>query len=174
MKNETTLSKSLETWGTVALPSGRSLEVTRAGEHETLRVVGSSGRVELTVHLTDAGPKLVFEAADIELHAANSVSVQCERFDVHARDEARIVAHHASVETTAGDIALRANDNVVVVGEQIRLNCDKPDEVPPWMTEQFAARLATTADLAPSIPASDVTGDADIVAEFDRQGVEGV
>ncbi|WP_394845068.1 hypothetical protein LZC95_49450 [Pendulispora brunnea] len=158
----------LERWGTMALPSGRSIEVQRTGSHETLRVVGNGGRVELTVHLTDAGPKLVFEAADIELHAAHTVSVACERFEVQAREEARIVAQQAAIETTAGDIALRANDNVVVVGEQIRLNCDKPDEIPPWMQEEFAARLASAADLTPSIPASDITGDADVVTEFDR------
>ncbi|WP_394841043.1 hypothetical protein LZC95_28700 [Pendulispora brunnea] len=153
---------------TVALASGRSLEVRRpSGDHEILRVLGSSGRIELTVVLTDAGPKLIFEAADIELRATHAVSVACERFDVHASQEARIEAHHATIETTAGDIALRANDNVVVVGEQIRLNCDKPDEVPPWMKETLGARLPGPSDLLPSIPASDITGDAEVVAKFD-------
>lgn len=148
----------------LSLPSGRAIEVSIEGGAEQLRVRGRGGRVELTVVLTDAGPRLVFESADIELKSAGAVTVDCDRFAVNARSEASIRSEEVRVEATLGSVAVLANDVVSLDGEEVRMNCDKPDDVPPWMRDTFAAQLVKNPHIAPS----EVQGDASLVDEFER------
>ncbi len=147
----------------LALPSGRAIEVSTEGGAERLRVRGRGGRVELTVVLTDAGPKLVFESADIELKSVGAVTVDCERFAVNARAETSIRSEEVRVEATLGSVAVLANDVVSLDGEEVRMNCDKPDDVPPWMRDALSAQLVKN----PHVAASEVQGDASLFDEFD-------
>ncbi len=150
----------------VALPSGRAVEISTEGGAERLRVKGRGGRVELTVVLTDAGPKLVFESADVEIKSAGAVTVDCERFAVNARAEAAIRSEEVRVEATLGSVQVLANDAVTLDGEEVRMNCDKADDVPPWMRDRLMAQL--TKDL-PAAPATEVQGDASLVDEFEAK-----
>lgn len=152
----------------VLLPSGRKVEVTAEDGRERVVVVGRDNTVELTVVLTERGPRLVFEAAEMEFRATGAVSVDCARFDVRAREEATVTAGRAAITATRTDVDLRANDNVIVVGEQVRLNCDKPDVVPAWMQRVLAARAAGGAPVQPEAPAQ-VTGDASLFEALDRE-----
>ncbi len=147
----------------VALPSGRSVAVSATGQSEQLRVIGKSGRVELTVALTQAGPKLVFEAADVELRASRKISLACESFELQATEKATFSASETLLEARDGNVDLRANDAVSLVGEQVRLNCDKPDEIPPWMKQRFAARLLSEKPQR-KLPAKRVVGDSSLLA----------
>jgi hypothetical protein len=149
----------------VALPSGRAVEVTAHGGLERLRVVGRGGRVELSVVLTDAGPRLVFESADVEIKSVGAVTVDCERFAVTARSEASLRAEEVRVEATRGDVAVRANDAVKLDGEEVLMNCDEPDAVPPWMKGALGAELTR----APAAPAADVQGDPTLLEEWERR-----
>ncbi|HWL85334.1 MAG TPA: hypothetical protein VNO21_06005 [Polyangiaceae bacterium] len=153
---------------TLALPSGRELAVQEHPEGERLSIHGKGGKLELTIVLTDAGPRLVIDAAAIELRAQGTLAVDCERFEVRARAEASIRAPDVVVEATKGNLDLRANDFVRVVGEQIRLNCDRPEEIPEWMQKMLEARFLHAPAEKPTVPATEVTGDTDLVAEFDR------
>lgn len=148
----------------VTLPSGRAVEISTEGGAERLRVRGRGGRVELTVVLTDAGPKLVFESADVEIKSVGAVTVDCERFAVNARAEASIRSEEVRVEATLGSVAVLANDVVSLDGEEVRMNCDKPDDVPPWLRDTLGAKLTKPA----TTPVSDVQGDASLLEEFDR------
>ncbi len=150
----------------LVLPSGRAVEVSVAGGDERLRVVGRGGRVELTVVLTDAGPRLVFESAELELRSAGAVTVDCARFAVKAREEATLTAESVTVEATRGDVRVKANDAVALDGEEVRMNCDRPDDIPPWMRDALAAQFVS----APATPAADVQGDASLFEEFARKG----
>jgi len=66
--------------------------------------------------------------------------VACERFEVEAT-LATVRAEAVELHATRGNLDLRANDSVIVVGEQVRLNCDQPDELPDWMLRELAARI---------------------------------
>jgi hypothetical protein len=149
----------------VALPSGRAVEVTAHGGLERLRVVGRGGRVELTVVLTDAGPRLVFESADVEIKSVGAVTVDCERFAVNAKTEAAVRAEEVRVEATLGDVAIRANDAVKLDGEEVLINCDARDDVPPWMRDSLQAQLTK----APATPASEVQGDASLWEAWEKR-----
>lgn len=148
----------------VQLPSGRALQIeVDSGAQERITVRGRGGGVEISIRLTDEGPRLLVDAADLELRASGSIALRCDRFDVQARVAAAISAPDTLVEATIGDLELRANDNVALEGEQIRMNCDRPDEPPDWMKRQLKAATA------PTLPASDLTGDAALAEQMIRQ-----
>jgi hypothetical protein len=98
------------------LPSGRTIECADAeagGELVTIR--SPNGTVELEVRLTDRGPVLRFEAASLDLEAAGRIRTRCKSFEVVAED--------AAITATRGDVQLRANDDVRLNGERVKLNC---------------------------------------------------
>jgi len=89
------------------LPSGRTVRVRASSSSEELEVRSPAGEVEVRILLTAAGPVVRIRSARLELEAAEDVSVRCRRFEVQASDEVR----------------LRAEGDVHVNGEVVRLNC---------------------------------------------------
>jgi hypothetical protein len=154
---------------TVTLPSGRRLVIEARGDGERLTVTSRGGRVELAVVFTDAGPRLVFDAAEVEFKTIRGVTVACENLDVAVRDTATLRGARVELRADAGDVDVRAHDRVVLVGEEVRLNCDAPDTVPPWMKEALRARLVPVPEANVFLPARAVTGDASLDAEHERR-----
>jgi len=139
------IEESSHTARELALPSGRRVLVT-PGDLEQLVVHGPSGEVELRIRFTDEGPILSFESAAIDLKARGALTLEGERVAVRGRsgvtvecggdlethvagDERSLVdgrssheARSVAIEAKRGDVAVTANDDVVVVGERIRLN----------------------------------------------------
>ena len=146
----------------VTLSAGRVLHLAAAADGDRLEVLGGDGRVELRVTLTPEGPLLSFESASLELRAAKQVRVDCESFEVRARDTALLQAGTTHIEATRGRVEVRANDEVSLVGEQVRLNCDKPDDVPAWLEQELGARL-DRPEPARSLPPQTVLGDAELL-----------
>jgi uncharacterized protein (DUF2345 family) len=77
---------------------------------------GSGGEVLLDVVLTPAGPVLRFHAAQVQLDCSGTFQVRCESFDVQA-------AGDITLEAQRGNVDVRANDDVNLNGERVRLNC---------------------------------------------------
>jgi hypothetical protein len=112
--------------------------VVHPAEPDRLLVRGPEGEVQLSIRFTPQGPVLSFSAAAIDLKAAGTVSVDCARLDVRARDgielrtegdlvqsaagAARVDARRMSVEAHAGDLTLDATGDVDVHGARILLN----------------------------------------------------
>lgn len=141
--------------------SHRTVRLGLSQGQERLDIVSPSGKIELTVVLTDHGPKLVFESADIQIVTPNHIAVECQSLEIKAKDELCLAGASTNIAARSGDVKIEANDRVRLVGEQIRLNCDGPDRVPPWMQREIAAELAST--LMPSlVPRRDHTGDPDL------------
>ena len=134
--------------GTVRLESGRSIEWQALGNcTEHVRIHGLGGEVELDVLLTKNGPRLRFRAADLALEADGKVQVDCDEFHVRSKGDIiheaegnmgervegnaitvvrgnfRLSACTAGVRATRGDVRLKANDDVKLEGERIKLNC---------------------------------------------------
>lgn len=109
----------------LALASGRSV-VCRSKEEsrDEVTILGPGGEVLLEVELTPAGPVLRFRAAQVELDCQGSLKVRCESFDVRTTGD--IVQHaggEISLEARRGNVDVRANDDVNLNGERVRLNC---------------------------------------------------
>lgn len=129
------------------LASGRRAQFERHDGDDVLTVSAVDGRVELSVRFTAAGPLLTFEAAGIRLESPGEVTVACERFRVEANDSlelrsagsieavaqgeavvraegaVQIEGHAVEVSSRRGNVDLKANDDVRLRGERIKLNC---------------------------------------------------
>ncbi len=129
------------------LASGRRLSLVEEGEQEILTVSAPDGRVELSIRFTEAGPVLSFEAAAVRLKSRGEVSVECDRFrvdaarsltfhtggeEVHRADgeisleagaSARVAGHAVDLRARRGDMTLKANDDLKLNAERVKLNC---------------------------------------------------
>jgi hypothetical protein len=104
------------------LPSGRRLVVTAALEGEELEVRSPDGLAELRITLTDAGPVIRISGARLELDATDTVAIRGRRVEVEATEEAEVRTGGDLKLRSAGEMNLRASEDVVVRGEIIRLN----------------------------------------------------
>jgi hypothetical protein len=155
---ETTLAVREET---VTLPSGRSFSLDRGSD--TLVFRAPNGACVLQVELTDQGPRLRFESAAIEIVAPRSVSIASERVEIIAGsmsvdvardmseriggDARRVALGNAAIagadlelEACSGTASIRANDDVEVTGERVRLNCDDPPMPVSWEEHERRSR----------------------------------
>jgi uncharacterized protein (DUF2345 family) len=100
----------------LGLASGRSVVCRSAtGSHDEITIKGSEGEILLEVLLTPAGPVLRFRAAKVQLDCAGDLHVRCKKFDVQASE--------VTLEAGRGNVDVRANDDVNLNGERVRLNC---------------------------------------------------
>lgn len=130
-------SKELER--EVCLSSGRRAVFTDRAKEEQLVVTSPNGRVELSVRFGESGPILSFGAAGIRLESSSEIAVRCSAFRVEAVDEIRfstdgdivqeiagkasLEAHTVDVRSRRGNVNVKANDDVRLLGERVKLNC---------------------------------------------------
>jgi len=129
---------------TIALPEGRSLAITP--QDRALRITDPDGLVELEIELRPTGSIVRVRAAALQIATEGELSVDCERFELRAREGVRVStdgdlrasvtgdldlratghAHYEGkavrVRATRGEVQLEAHDDVRVEGEQILLN----------------------------------------------------
>lgn len=146
------------------LTSGRRIEAEARPDGDFLRVSAPGGDVLLSVLVTPRGPVLRFEAADLELSAMHKVEIACETFELRAKQgvvletdgsltehvqgdvtrqtggRARQVARDIDLVAEPGTIGIRANDDVDVRGERVRLNCESAPMARTW--DEFISRLS--------------------------------
>ena len=140
----------------VTLTSGRRVELSAEGEHDCIVVRATDGRVVLDIHVTDAGPRLSFESAELELRAAKRLSVAAQDVEVHATStltlaaggdvhercgghhhrrvggEERLEAARIQMQANHGGVAVRAVEAIALDGEHIALNDDPCPEPFSW------------------------------------------
>jgi hypothetical protein len=154
----------------LSLGLGWQLRVIPGPRAAALRVTGPDGSpIDIEIRITAAGPVIRAAAAVLEIDAVRAVEVHCERFNVtateqielntkrlvqRASDVLELEARCVSVEATAGDVRLRANDDVQVLGEQILLNCERSEPLPGWVP-------AAAAEV--TLPIRNEQGDLDLL-----------
>ena len=165
----------------LALGEGHVLEVIPRPQAAlvTVRSPGNQVLLSFEVVITPAGAVVRGQAAALEIEAAR-VATHCDEFLVDARDRielrsrgtitqqahgvVRVGGSDVDVQSTAGAVRLRANDDVQLLGEQVLLNCDRPAPMPAW--------TAPPARALEALPRADHAGDAELVkavgAEIDR------
>lgn len=139
----------------VQLASGRHVAMESRPEGDRLTVRARGGQVVLRVTLTDEGPVLAFEAAELELTGTRALRMDAESIEVstgslrtyvggdvetritgarHTRIDGAEHLEAASLQTQAntGALDLRAAGRIALDGEHIGLN-DDPCPTPfPW------------------------------------------
>jgi hypothetical protein len=123
----------------VGLTGQQRLLVQRSPDGDVVQFLSRDGMVALSVSLTENGPVLRFEGASLVLQAAGKLAIEADELVLRGRSgialstegdlalqatgdlhsEARI----QTISATRGDVKVRANDDVKLIGERIRMNC---------------------------------------------------
>lgn len=152
---------------TVPLASGRSIEVTEGGPEERIEIRSARGEMMLAVRLTDEGPVLSLSGVSLEIAASKRLTLACDTLEIKAATDASIevggnlrerVAGHVKreaagtsatsarevkVDAFPGGVVIKANDDVAITGERVRLNSDDPPMPLTW--EEHRTRRALAA-----------------------------
>lgn len=135
------------------LAFGHRIAIQHAGE--TVVITSRDGDAMLTVELTERGPVLRLSGASLAIEATDELSLRCDTLAVEARQARFDIGErlHAEIGTDAtlcaggtmslegrcvslaadpGGMWLRANDDVDIQGERVRLNCDDPPMPLEW------------------------------------------
>ncbi|XXY46480.1 hypothetical protein WME91_41420 [Sorangium sp. So ce269] len=155
----------------VPLASGRAIEIAEEGAEERIQIRAAAGQILVSIRLTDEGPVLSLAGASLEIAAAKTLSLSCETLRIQAAQDAavevggslhervrgsvvreagrsaRTTAREVKVEASPGGVEIRANDDVDIVGERVRLNSEDPPMPLSW--EEFRARQALAGGTAP-------------------------
>lgn len=147
-KGKPSSESSEQQLSSVVLPSGRSIECqSQDNGHDAVTIRSAEGQVVLAVTLTESGPILRFDTANLQLQSQGKISVDCDEY--HVRASKRIVeqtrgdrieqvggdatvmvqgalntqARETEIRSTRGDVQIKANDDVRLNGERVKLNC---------------------------------------------------
>ncbi len=139
-----------------------------------LRLESSDGgTVNVEIVLTADRSLIRAGVGALEIKAESDVRVSCDRFLVDARESFAVstaeISHDArgalrgtasevALTARSGGVAIRANDDVSVHGEQVLLNCERDSPLPPWLPRPPAAET--------SLPASAEHGDLELLRKM--------
>lgn len=128
------------------LPSGRAVACSVEDGLEQVSLLGPTGELEVRVTFTERGPVLHVRAVDLVLEARDEVAIRCGRLRVetagdleqhcggalrqtvggdahlHVAGDLRTEADAVETHARLGDVRLKANDDVRLNGERIKLN----------------------------------------------------
>ena len=166
----------------IRFASGRSISAVEADGEERIEVRGADGALVIALRLGADGPVLTVVGASIEIGAAKRLSLRAETMHLASAGDLTIeaggglfqraggssvreiagldrsTAGEIEIDVHPGGISMRANDDVDIVGERVRLNSDDPPMPRTW--EEHRARHALPAEVVAAGPA-----DADPPAE---------
>jgi hypothetical protein len=115
------------------------LVISRRPGGELVQFLNSKGKVTLSVELTEQGPVLRFEGASLVLQAAGELAIEAEHLQLrgrsgvslstagdltfHAEGDLHSEARIQNLTAALGNVNVRANDDVRILGERVRVNC---------------------------------------------------
>ncbi|MCK6588391.1 MAG: hypothetical protein HUU21_36070 [Polyangiaceae bacterium] len=127
---------------TLKLIGDHALEVRRGPESSVLRIVAPDGKLGISIAITREGMKLSLEGANVELSTSGSLAIRADELSLHgergismttsgdaairAAGDLRSEARIQTIEAKLGNVNVKANDDVCLDGERVRLNCPDP------------------------------------------------
>lgn len=128
-----------QTSETLELIGNQKLVVERTPTDNTLKVFSSDGHLCFSISITSAGPVLRFESQQVVLESAGDVALAAKRLVLHGREgvvvstggDLRICAagdlsseaRVQDITARLGNVNVKANDDVKLTGERIKMNC---------------------------------------------------
>ena len=120
------------------LVGGQRLVVERGGDADLVTLVASGGEIAFSLRVTPAGPVLRFERG-LKIEASGELELAGQRVAIRGRRGVSIESEGDAAIEVAGDLTstarvqnirarlgnvnVKANDDVRLRGERIRLNC---------------------------------------------------
>lgn len=160
-KDEISGESGAATVENIALAGEHVLEIVRGGEENVLRVISPNGGAGLSITISTQGISVAVTGASVALRAAGKLSIDAEELSLHGRSgltmttggDARIEAARdlsseariQNIHARLGNVNVRANDDVCLDGERVRLNS-------PSLRPLTPKREATSAIERPSPP----------------------
>jgi hypothetical protein len=112
------------------LPSGRTVLVRVDGRGEAIEVRSATGEMELRIALTDQGPVLSLRGARLEIDAADTVAVNCRRFEVRTTGGVMLDAAGDIALRSGAETQLRSAGDTYIDGQMVKLNCQDRAKYP--------------------------------------------
>lgn len=117
--------------GTLPLAHGHALRLTDDGQEQALRLFSRDGHCGLEIRITPSGPVLRLVGDDVRLSVSGRLQIEADELHLRGRDavnissdgEIRSRGDRQWIQSDRGDIRLRANDDVRLEGERVRVNC---------------------------------------------------
>ena len=138
MKRDGALSKAPNTQ-IVNLVAKQKLVIEYHHPNNVLNIIASDGIVSLSIHITKKGPVLKIGGGDLTIQADGNLAIDAERVTIHSRKEMALTtdgnlhieaagdlhskARIQTITADLGNVDIKANDDVTLDGERIRMNC---------------------------------------------------
>ncbi len=119
--------------------NGYALKVNH--EEEKVEILSTQGQVVITIEMTEKGPQIQLEGAKLAVRASEELSLKSKHLHIEAeesltlRSQGNLIqevgkdlisqAEAQYLKASLGDVQIRANDDVRLDGERIKLNCDE-------------------------------------------------
>lgn len=116
-------------------------EVLVVPKSNQLFVSDPTGGIALQITMTDQGPLLQLSSAILNIEATQKLSLSADEVDIHAVKQLNLRSDGAMSETIAGDksstaeaydhtarlgdFQVKANDDIKLNGERVKLNCEE-------------------------------------------------
>ena len=124
---------------TIELTGDHQLTIERRVSDSVLRILSPSGSVSLTIELTADGPILRFDGLNVRIESSGDLAIGARRLALHGREAVSITTDGDAAVRAAGDLTtearvqnisarlgnvnVKANDDVRLRGERVKLNC---------------------------------------------------
>jgi hypothetical protein len=124
---------------TVELADRQRLHVIALSGRSELRLMGADGAVRLLIAITPDGPVLRLAGAGVRVEVSGDLTLEARRLALVGREElalssggalrvtaagpASSAARSQEIVADRGDVRVKANDDVRLDGERIRMNC---------------------------------------------------
>lgn len=123
----------------VDLRGDQQLVIDQGLKEDRLIITSANGKVSITITITDSGPVLHLEGAGLMIRADGDLAINARSLAIHGRDgialtsggDAHICvqgdlttqARIQNITAELGNVNVQANDDVVIDGERILMNC---------------------------------------------------
>ncbi|MBZ5638492.1 MAG: hypothetical protein LAO51_06990 [Acidobacteriia bacterium] len=123
--------------GGLELVGGQRLVVARRGGEDLVTLVARDGEISFTLRITPSGPVLRFDR-DLTIEASEALDLVGRRVGIRGREGVAIesgadatievagdltsTARIQNLRARVGDVNVKANDDIRLTGERIRLN----------------------------------------------------
>ena len=104
------------------LDSGRQILVHSDEKEEILEIVERGGEMVMAVRLTDKGPIVSIQAAQLELKSTETISLDAKKVRIKAQEEASIESEGTLKIESSKNMDVNSEDEIRVVGKMIHLN----------------------------------------------------